>query len=73
MIFSRTQKEHDIAIEEVLQALTEAGLTINLEKCEFSKDSLVFFGLLFSAEGVGPDPAKVLALKQAEPPTTKGN
>ena len=70
-IFGRTQEEHDHAVEEVLLAFFEAGLTVNKAKCEFNKKLIVFFGLVFSAEGVKPDPAIVEALKHAEPPTSK--
>ena len=54
----------------VLSAFFKAGLTVNKVKYEFNKTSIVFFGLLFSA-GVKPDPAKVEALKQPEPPKSK--
>jgi hypothetical protein len=36
---------------------------MNLEKCEFNKDKIVFFGVTFSKEGISPNPKKVTALK----------
>jgi hypothetical protein len=36
---------------------------MNLEKCEFNKGKIVFFGVTFSKEGISPNPKKVTALK----------
>ena len=46
--------------------------TISPEKCELHKDSLTFFGLVFSADGLSPDPAKVKAIHDTRPPTPVG-
>ena len=47
------------------------GLTLNRKKCIFSATSTKFFGFIFSADGVLPDPEKVTALRKAEPPKSK--
>ena len=47
-IFGVDQRAHDKALNEVLQKLQNAGLTANLEKCEFGKNKMEFFGLVFS-------------------------
>ena len=65
----RQEHEHDRALHEVLRQLADSGLTISPEKCELHKDSLTFFGLVFSANGVSPDPLKVKAIHDAH---TKG-
>ena len=70
-IFGRTQKDHDGALEQVLAVLEKANLTLNKSKCEFSKSSIIFYGLKFSQEGVSPDPRKIEALQSAEAPKTK--
>ena len=44
------------------------GLTFNPKKCKFRVPELQFYGLVFSAEGVKPAPAKVEALKKMSPP-----
>ena len=46
------------------------GLTVNKDKCEFNKSKVTFFRVVFSKEGISPDPNKVQAIKDAEPPTT---
>ena len=64
-------KDHLRALRETLKVLKDNGLTAKRSKCEFAKPSVKFYGLVFSAEGTYPDPEKVAALKQAEPPTDK--
>ena len=64
--FGVDQRAHDKALNEVLQKLQNAGLTANLEKCEFGKNKMEFFGLVFSDKGVSPDPKKVADLHDAK-------
>ena len=37
----------------------------NEAKCEFNKERVVYYGLMFSKERVSPDPCKVQAIKEA--------
>ncbi|KAK3084740.1 hypothetical protein FSP39_018188 [Pinctada imbricata] len=69
IIYGKTQKDHDRSLEAVFQALQESGLTLNKEKCEFNKSEIEFFGVVFSKDGISPDPKKVRAIKEAAPPT----
>ena len=62
------QCSHDKALDDVLHKLQAAGLTANLEKCEFRKKTIEFFGLTFSGEGVSPDPKKVADFHKAAEP-----
>ena len=39
-------------------------------KCEFNKQSISFFGFVFSEKGISPDPMKVESIEKAFPPTT---
>ena len=65
-IFGTTQEANDKALEAVL----EQFVTLNRSKCEFSKNSVMFFGLMFSAAGVSPDLAKVKAIREAQTPSS---
>ena len=67
-VFGVDQASHDKALKSVLERLRNAGLTANLEKCEFGKEKIEFFGLVFSGEGVSPDPKKVADLHAAKEP-----
>jgi hypothetical protein len=63
------QKQHENLIAVMIR-LEEAGITLNLEKCEFYVTELTFFGLLFSENGVSPTLDRVKALREAKPPAT---
>ena len=65
-----TQADHDEALQAVFQKFSEVGLTLNKNKCEFNKSSLTFFGFVFSAKGISPDPKKVQTIHEASPPAS---
>jgi hypothetical protein len=69
IIFGADQKSHDKALEEVFQRLAKHGLTVNRSKCELNKTEIEFFGVIFSGQGIGPDPKKIEALKGMSRPT----
>ena len=68
LVFGTNQEEHDQRLRAVFERLREKNLTLNREKCKFNKDSVEFFGHVFSKEGISPDPKKVEALQEAEQP-----
>lgn len=69
LIYGRTQEEHDRALNAVLTRLRDNNLTVNKDKCEFSADTLEFFGHVFSKAGISPDPKKVAAIVDMTAPT----
>ena len=69
IIGSSNQAEHDAALNKVLENLSARGLTVNLPKCVFNTDCVKYYGMIFSAAGMQPDPVKVEALSQLAPPT----
>ena len=71
LIFGHTQQEHDTRLHAALQKIQSAGVTLNKEKCEFSRDSLTFLGHVINKEGVTPDPQKTSAIVAMERPTTR--
>ena len=54
LISSANVEEHERHLHEVFQRCAQAGLIINLEKCEFGKTSLDFLGYNISAKGIQP-------------------
>ena len=63
--------DHDNALQAVFQRFADANITLHKKKCEFNKSSITFFGFVFSGNGISPDPKKVEAIKNVEPPTSK--
>ena len=70
LIYAKTQKEHDIALLQTLQRLSDCNLTLNPKKCIYNKSRIQFFGVIFSKEGVTPARDKIQALMNMEQPTS---
>ena len=48
--------------------LVEVGVTLNLDKCQFSTDRVKFFGHVTSSSGIEADPEKLQAIADLPPP-----
>lgn len=57
-------------LELTVQALCNAGFTINLKKCKFFVESIEYLGRIISQEGVRPSETKVTALVNSPTPST---
>jgi hypothetical protein len=69
-IHSTTQEEHNKRVRAVLQRLHDAGLTLNYDKCEFSKREIRFLGHIVNASGLSADTRKTSAIDNFPEPTT---
>ncbi|KAK7102680.1 hypothetical protein V1264_020867 [Littorina saxatilis] len=70
IIFGRTEEEHDRRLDAVLKRIEERGLKLNREKCKFKKTEVKYFGHIISEHGVRPDPEKVKAITDMQPPSS---
>ena len=70
IVHGENNEEHDRNLYRLIQRLAEKNLTLNLEKCQFRMDRVVFMGLLVSKYGVGPTEEKVRAVLEANRPST---
>ena len=59
LIFRKNLDENLLCIFSVLEKLREEKLLINLKKCRFVKNELVYLGFVVSAESLKMDPKKV--------------
>ena len=57
-------------LRDVFNALRDAHLFGNLEKCTFCTDRVAFIGYVVTAQGIEVDPAKIDAISSWSPPTT---
>ncbi|XP_048002638.1 uncharacterized protein LOC125239165 [Leguminivora glycinivorella] len=73
LIFGRTPDECLDRLEEVLQMLEEANLTLNLSKCSFLREKIDYLGYEISAEGVKPGEKKVQSVQNFPRPNDVHN
>ncbi|GBM88812.1 hypothetical protein AVEN_229448-1 [Araneus ventricosus] len=71
LIWGSTQEEHDQRLTEVCKRLKNSGMTLNAEKCIFSQTSIKFLGHIIDGQGIHPDPDKIAAIDNYQPPTNK--
>jgi len=72
LIYSRNSVHHMDHVRKVLEVLRENKLFINLKKCSFMMDQLVFLGFVISADGIRVDKEKVRAIREWPTPKTVG-
>ena len=61
-IFGKDQEEHNTHLHAALTKIRSAGVTLNPDKCEFAKRSIIFLGHVINQEGVFADPDKTKAV-----------
>ena len=59
IVFSRSREEHVENLNLVLRTLKKEKLLINLKKCSFMKEELVYLGFVVSKECLKMDPEKI--------------
>lgn len=70
LIATTSFEEHIAILNDVIETLSKAGLTINFEKCEFCKDQLNYLGYVVSSKGLQTDPRKLDCIRNFPRPTT---
>jgi hypothetical protein len=69
LIYSQNTEEHLKHVREVLSVLRDNKLYLNLKKCTFLTDKLLFLGFIVGAEGIQADEEKVRAIREWLTPT----
>ena len=69
IIFGKSDDEHDYGLNKVLKHLIGNSITLNIKKCEFDRESIEYYGYVFSKDNLKPAPSKIDALKNAAHPT----
>ena len=70
LLHSRNETDHLTLVDELLRRLSEAGLSIHLEKCIFGVEKLEFLGWNVSPTGISPLPKMVEAIAAFPAPRT---
>lgn len=60
--------EHDARLKQVLNRACEANLKFNEKKCQIRQEEVSYVGHVLSKEGLKPDPEKIHAVQEMQPP-----
>jgi len=72
IVYGETKQEHDKNVHSMLQRSREKGVRLNPDKVTFCVQEVGYFGHVLSEDGMKPDPKKVKAIVEMEPPKDKG-
>ena len=72
LIASCSMEEHLIHVEQVLERLEGAGLRLKPEKCKFATNQVEYLGHTLTTDGVKPNEAKIVAVKEFPKPHLAG-
>ncbi|GJR45877.1 transposon ty3-I gag-pol polyprotein [Tanacetum coccineum] len=64
LIYSQTKEEHLGHLRKVMKALADNDLFVNLKKCTFLTNKLLFLGYIVSSDGIHVDKTKVQIIKE---------
>ncbi|KAI1000630.1 hypothetical protein K3495_g7563 [Podosphaera aphanis] len=59
LIYSETLEEHKKHVNEILKVLAKASLKLDIKKCEFDTQKVIYLGLIISTSGTQMDPQKI--------------
>ena len=68
IVYWKDQKEHYRNLHGVLERHKQYDIRLNQEKCSFTQTEIMFYGNIFTAKRIKPDPRKVDTVKAMSPP-----
>jgi len=71
IIFSNNVDDHIKHVDEILQTLADAGITLKINKCFFFQKQVEYLGHMVNPGRLEIDKTNVESLRQAEPPKNK--
>ena len=71
LIYSENWKQHLKLVNEVLKRLSDHNLQAKVGKCHFGAKEVKYLGSIISHGGRKPDPDKVKAIRELQPPRSK--
>ena len=71
IIAADTIEEHDAILQKVLTRARERNIKFNLDKLQLRVNVVKYLGTIIGADGVKPDPAKILAISNMPTPVDR--
>jgi len=57
LVYGNTEEQHNQCLKVALSKISDAGLTLNKEKCVFGMTKVNFLGQSVDSDGIKPDPS----------------
>ncbi|XP_041769686.1 uncharacterized protein K02A2.6-like [Anopheles merus] len=70
LVFGKSEREHDEALQAVLDEIRKQGILLNQEKCVFKVPVIEFLGHRISSHGIEPTEGKIEALRKFRAPSS---
>ena len=70
-VYGENEEDHDRNLQNLMTRAAETGLVFNSEKCTIKQTSITFFGNIYTATGIKPDPAKIRDIQKMPSPQNK--
>ena len=67
-VYGKDTTEHNNNLLQLMNTAQEQGLVFNSSECAIRQSQIPFYGTIFMAQGMRPDPAKVQALQDRPAP-----
>ena len=67
-VYGKDTAEHDNNLLKLMQTAQDHGLVFNSNRCSICQPQISFYGAIFTAQGMKPDPVKVQALQDLPAP-----
>ena len=68
LVYSDSKEEHIQHVSKVLEKLKQAGLYLDINKCQFHVKEVKYLGLIITTEGLKMDPKKIETIVQWKTP-----
>jgi transposase InsO family protein len=69
IVYGKTTEEHDANLHKLMTVARQEGLVFRQEKCHINQDKIEFFGIIWSKDGMQPDPKKCDDITNRPAPT----
>ena len=68
VVYGKDEAEHDRNLRHLMDVARKMGLVFNEDKCYIKRKQVKFFGMIYDADGVHPDPEKTTEIKNLPSP-----
>ncbi|KAK7093532.1 hypothetical protein V1264_007265 [Littorina saxatilis] len=68
VVYGKDEDEHDRNLRQLMEVAKKMGLVFKEDKCYIKRKQVKFFGMIYDADGVHPDPEKTTEIKNLPSP-----